>query len=497
MNSYNAPATQEYAGDEINALVLDAGSFTTRAGFAGEDTPKSVIPSVYGSIASADADSKSRYLFGENAIHNPYQPHMDIRSPYDADGIVEDWDAASKLWEYSITSRLTGAKPTPAAKNGLNIDNEDGDKPEDEDGDVAMEGIEEQEKPMSEHPLLMSEPAWNPAKHRAKCMEIALEDWGAPAFWLGKTGVLAAFASGKPNALVIDIGASTTSVTPVHDGFVLKKGSLHSSPHFRASIADIGTGVQKSSLGGNFVSEQLRLQFSKMDPAVSLMPHYMVKSKSPVDAGQPPNAVYIKHDIPPTDSFKKNEEERIFTSFKESMVQVWQGPGKLDLTDNMNNQPNVDVIKTLPPRPFEMPDGWNQVFGIERFRVAEGLFDAKAALTDDSHPAPDQKHTITQMVQAALSAVDVEIRPVLLNNIVLTGGGSLLDKLAERLHNELSTLYPNPRVRVHASNIVTDRKYGSWVGGSILASLGTFHQMWISKKEYEEHGSSIIEKRCK
>ncbi|KAH0257288.1 hypothetical protein KCU71_g21714, partial [Aureobasidium melanogenum] len=97
----------------------------------------------------------------------------------------------------------------------------------------------------------------------------------------------------------------------------------------------------------------------------------------------------------------------------------------------------------------------------------------------------------------ALSAVDVEIRPVLLNNIVLTGGGSLLDKLAERLHGELSALYPNPRVRVHASNIVTDRKYGSWVGGSILASLGTFHQMWISKKEYEEHGSSIIEKRCK
>ncbi|KAG9535475.1 Actin/actin-like protein, partial [Aureobasidium melanogenum] len=338
MNSYNAPAPQEYAGDEINALVLDPGSFTTRAGFAGEDTPKSVVPSVYGSIAGVDADSKSRYLFGENAIHNP-QPHMEIRSPYDSDGIVEDWDAASRLWEYSITSRLTGARPTPAAKNGLNDDKKEGDEAGDGDGDVAMEGIEEQEKPMSEHPLLMSEPAWNPAKHRAKCMEIALEDWGAPAFWLGKTGVLAAFASGKPNALVIDIGASTTSVTPVHDGFVLKKG------------------IQKSSLGGNFVSEQLRLQFSKMDPVVSLTPHYMVKSKSPVDAGQAPNASYVKFDVPPTDSFRKNEEERIFTSFKESMVQVWQGPGKLDLTDGMGNHVNVDTVKTLPPRPFEMPDG--------------------------------------------------------------------------------------------------------------------------------------------
>lgn len=92
------------------------------------------------------------------------------------------------------------------------------------------------------------------------------------------------------------------------------------------------------------------------------------------------------------------------------------------------------------------------------------------------------------MVQAALNAVDVEIRPTLLNNIVLTGGGSLLDKLAERLHSELSALYPNPRVRVHASNIVTDRKYGSWVGGSILASLGTFHQVSLASEiQIEAH----------
>lgn len=32
------------------------------------------------------------------------------------------------------------------------------------------------------------------------------------------------FSSGKPNALVIDVGANTTSVTPIWDGFVLKKG---------------------------------------------------------------------------------------------------------------------------------------------------------------------------------------------------------------------------------------------------------------------------------
>lgn len=58
-------------------------------------------------------------------------------------------------------------------------------------------------------------------------------------------------------------------------------------------------------------------------------------------------------------------------------------------------------------------------------------------------------------------------------------------------------MYPGPRVRVYAPGQVVERKYASWIGGSILGSLGTFHQMWISKKEYEEHGPNIIEKRCK
>ena len=86
---------------------------------------------------------------------------------------------------------------------------------------------------------------------------------------------------------------------------------------------------------------------------------------------------------------------------------------------------------------------------------------------------------------------------MLLNQVVLTGGGSLVEKMAERIQAELSAMYPNPRVRVHTTTSATDRKYGAWIGGSVLASLGTFHQMWVSKKEYEEHGAGIVEKRCR
>ncbi|RAR09617.1 Actin/actin-like protein [Stemphylium lycopersici] len=324
-NSSTAPAAGEYAGDEVSAIVLDPGYSTVRAGFAGEDVPKSVCPSFYGQTSSGER------LFGENAIHAP-TGGLEIKNYWGSDGIVEDWDTATKLWEHAITSRLTGAKPTDPKKNGLN----DGD---DANGsgeamDVDMEAVENNEKPLEDSPLLVTEPGWNSAKAREKYIEIAMEEWGTPAFFLQKTGVLAAFASGKASGIIIDVGASHTSVTPVLDGMVLRKG------------------VQKSALAGNFVSDQIRTSFKQAQPEVPLTPHYMVKSKTPVDAGQPAQATYKTFATPPTDSFRLNEEERILTSFKESVVEVWPGPGRFAT--------NEEMAKSMPGRPFEMPDGWNQ-----------------------------------------------------------------------------------------------------------------------------------------
>lgn len=193
-------------------------------------------------------------------------------------------------------------------------------------------------------------------------------------------------------------------------------------------------------------------------------------------------------------------------------MQAWQGPGRLEGPGHgsggqQQGQPgmpqppvgfsNMDHARSLPPKPFEMPDGWNTIFGVERFKVVEGLFDHRAAYSDAEHPAPDQTSTITQTAHRALNACDTETKPQLLNNVVLTGAGSLIEKLPERLGADLQTLYPNPKVRVLASGGSVERKYGAWIGGSVLGSLGTFHQMWVSRGEYEEFGRGVVEKRCK
>jgi actin-related protein 4 len=134
----------------------------------------------------------------------------------------------------------------------------------------------------------------------------------------------------------------------------------------------------KSPLAGNFLNNQLRLLFDANQ--IPLTPHYLVSSKTAVDAGQPASAIYASFASPPHASFRRLQEDRVLQEFKESIVQVWGGPGRLSSGQHSGTN-NEDIVKTFPGRPFEMPDGWNQLFGSERFKAAEGMWDAKAAYT--------------------------------------------------------------------------------------------------------------------
>lgn len=47
----------QYVTDEVSALVIDIGTSSLRAGYAGDDTPKAIIPTSYGyHKASSDLD---------------------------------------------------------------------------------------------------------------------------------------------------------------------------------------------------------------------------------------------------------------------------------------------------------------------------------------------------------------------------------------------------------------------------------------------------------
>ncbi|KHF97816.1 Actin-1 [Gossypium arboreum] len=74
---------------------------------------------------------------------------------------------------------------------------------------------------------------------------------------------------------------------------------------------------------------------------------------------------------------------------------------------------------------------------------------------------------------------DVDIRKDLYGNIVLSGGSTMFPGIADRMSKEITALAPSSmKIKVVAP---PERKYSVWIGGSILASLSTFQQMWISK----------------
>jgi hypothetical protein len=85
---------------------------------------------------------------------------------------------------------------------------------------------------------------------------------------------------------------------------------------------------------------------------------------------------------------------------------------------------------------------------------------------------------------------DLDIRRDLYGNVVLSGGTTMFPGIADRMQKELTSLSPSSmKVKIVAP---PERKYSVWIGGSILASLSTFQNLWCSKQEYDESGPGIV-----
>lgn len=139
------------------------------------------------SFAQVETEGQdTRFYHGPSA--SLYRPNASIHSPL-TDGIITDWSAISRNLNYCFQESLRLSKD------------------------------------LSDHPLLVTEPAWNTKEAKEGMCELAFEEFGVQAYYGVDRAVMSAFASGKGTALVLDVGHSSTSVVPIYDGFVLKKGT--------------------------------------------------------------------------------------------------------------------------------------------------------------------------------------------------------------------------------------------------------------------------------
>uniref|UniRef100_A0A3B4Y4I4 Actin-like protein 6A n=1 Tax=Seriola lalandi dorsalis TaxID=1841481 RepID=A0A3B4Y4I4_SERLL len=421
-----------YGGDEVGALVFDIGSYSVRAGYAGEDCPKADFPTVIGvtldredgsTPMETDGDkgkqSGTTYYIDTNQLRVPRE-NMEVMSPL-KNGMIEDWDSFQAILDHTYKMHF---KSEPSL-----------------------------------HPVLMSEASWNTRAKREKLTELMFEHYNIPAFFLCKSAVLSAFANGRSTGLVLDSGATHTTAIPVHDGYVLQQG------------------IVKSPLAGDFMSMQCRELFQELN--VEIIPPYMIASKDGVREGAQA-------------SWKKKEKlPQVTRSWHNYMCNV-----STELFYDCipyHQLISVKVAAQMPTVHYELPNGYNCDFGAERLKIPEGLFDPSNAKGLSGNTMLGVGHVVTTSV----GMCDIDIRPGLYGSVVVTGGNTLIQGFTDRLNRELSQKTPpSMRLKLIANNTTVERRFSAWIGGSILASLGTFQQMWISKQEYEEGGKQCVDRKC-
>lgn len=372
----------------MNPIIIDNGSGSIKAGFAGLPEPTLHFPSYVGrpkfeKLLLTDSELEGDLFVGETAT--THRGILKLSYPIQH-GIVKNWSDMQKIWEYTFSELSIADSST--------------------------------------NPVLLTEAARNPLENRGKMAEIFFEGFKSPALYFQVSGILSLYASGRVTGTVLDSGDGVTSAVPVYEGFALKNA------------------IQRVDVAGSNVTDYLQRLIGASG-----------------------------------EYFWTTAEKETLRDIKEKVCYVVSSADQADLDARDDQDDEV---------PYLLPDGNRINIGPEKFQVAELLFNPSLMGFEQSG--------LHECVYKAIKKSDTDLRKTLFSNIILAGGSTLFPGLGNRLYSEIQKLSSKEtKIKIYAPR---KRLTSTWVGGSILGHLGTFKNMWVTKKEFEDQGKSVIYRKC-
>lgn len=168
---------------ESRTIVIDNGSMTCKAGFAGEQIPKYIINSFVGK------DIKTNEIYIGNDAYLKAD-HLILNYPIDHQ-IITNWEDMERIWSYIF-------------HNEFKVD-------------------------PSNHSVLLTDDPLNTKENREKMIQIMFETFNVSSFYVAKRPVLSLYSSGRLNGIVINSGDSTSSVTPIIGGYYVNNTAIQSN----------------------------------------------------------------------------------------------------------------------------------------------------------------------------------------------------------------------------------------------------------------------------
>ncbi|GKY96493.1 hypothetical protein MPSEU_000608700 [Mayamaea pseudoterrestris] len=493
-----------YCGDETGSFIGDVGSHTSRFGYGGNDSPVYHVPSytsTFGNDKPVVVPSCLSNQWAQRTVQTPLrqprmssdddaysQPIVDPTSYLQQSDSAENYNSLEHIWrkamvDMRVFDNLKHTKGSDTSRKET----------------VAASGVKSssiQAQALADgkcvHPILAVSPgctfkvgssniAADSRKELIKLAELMMETFDAKAFFCAPTPMLAAFSHGRPTALVVDIGAGGTRVTPVIDGLVMKQAQ------------------RRSGRGGDWLSNvQWKAIMSQVDEEIR--PHYQVSFKSTLKS----KGIYHRWAMQEIMyEFQTSGYVHLANWWHDSTVPFVYADDAMDVDPASPASASTESSYVLPDG--QVIDLTNRV-GKDLCRIPELYFSDELPYLPDNKIVDQsilgQHFTLSnlslpRLIHSSLSAVgDVDARKDLAGSILLTGGSSQFENLEQRLSLEVPRYVSSAfKCKVVASKHSIERSCASWIGGSILTSLGSFQQLWMSRAEYEEYGAALAVQR--